>query len=161
MAPEKKTDKNESFFDSRAAILGAIPHRPPFLFVDAIQSWTDEEIVCSYAFKETEFFFEGHYPGSPVVPGVILCESAMQAGAIFMTRHFSDEDRRAGKMPVVGRMNDVKFKQLVRPGDTIELHASLKEKVMNVFMLRAKVACKGKTVVMFDFAVTMADRPEE
>ena len=155
----KDTDNSESFFESRAAILAAIPHRPPFLFVDAIQTWTEEEIVCSYTFKEDEYFFEGHYPGSPIVPGVILCESAMQAGAVFMTRLFSDEDRRSGKVPVVGRINDVKFKQIVLPGDTIEQHITLKEKVMNVYMLRAKVTCKGKTAVMFEFAVTMTERP--
>ncbi|MBP5622231.1 MAG: beta-hydroxyacyl-ACP dehydratase [Thermoguttaceae bacterium] len=153
--------KNESFFESRAAILAAIPHRPPFLFIDEIVTWTDDEIVCAYRFKHDEFFFAGPYPNFPIVPGVVLCESAMQAGAIYMTRLFNDEDRRAGKVPVVGRMNDVKFKQLVRPGDRVELRVSLKEKIAGVFMLRAKVTCEGKTAVTFDFAVTMAERPAE
>lgn len=161
MNDDTKTTNSESFFDSRAAILAAIPHRPPFLFVDAILSWTDEAIECSYRFKENEYFFDGHYPGSPIVPGVILCESAMQAGAIYMTRLFSEEENGSSdKMPVVGRMNDVKFKQIVRPGDTIVQRVSLKEKVMNVYMLRAKVTCNGKPVVTFDFAVTMVERAE-
>ncbi|MBQ9875233.1 MAG: beta-hydroxyacyl-ACP dehydratase [Thermoguttaceae bacterium] len=150
--------KEESFFDSRAAILAAIPHRPPFLFVDKILSWTDEEIVCSYRFKNDEFFFQGHYPNYPIVPGVVLCEAAMQAGAIYMTRLFDEEDRKTGKMPVVGRMNDVKFKQFVRPGDVIESRVSLKEKLGGVFMLSAKVSREGKTLVSFNFAVTMAEK---
>ncbi|MBQ9813961.1 MAG: beta-hydroxyacyl-ACP dehydratase [Thermoguttaceae bacterium] len=161
MADDNNVTKNESFFDSRAAILAAIPHRPPFLFIDEIVTWTDDEIVCAYRFKQNEFFFAGHYPGFPIVPGVVLCESAMQAGAIYMTRLFSDEDRKAGKVPVVGRMNDVKFKQLVRPGDRVEQRVSLKEKIAGVYMLRAKVTVEGKTVVTFDFAVTMADRPSD
>ena len=161
MKSQENNSSGESFFDSRAAILSAIPHRPPFLFVDRIKSWTDEEIVCSYRFKPTESFFAGHYPNSPIVPGVILCESAMQAGAIFLTRRFSDEDRSAGKVPVVGRMTDVKFRNLVRPDEKIEQRVTLKEKIAGVFILKAKVTCQGKTVLAFDFAVTMIDRPEE
>lgn len=151
--------KEEANSDPRAAILAAIPHRPPFLFVDEIESWTDSEIVCKYRFKEDEYFFQGHYPNSPIVPGVLLCESAMQAGAVFMTRLLS-EDEAGGKVPVVGRMNDVKFKRLVRPGETIEQRVSLKEKMMNVYILRAKVTCERQTAVMFEFAVTMTDRPQ-
>ena len=152
---------NESSADSRAVILAAIPHRAPFLFVDEILTWTDEEIVCAYRFKEDEFFFAGHYPNSPIVPGVVLCESAMQAGAVYMTRFFSEADGESGKVPVVGRMNDVKFRQLVRPGDRVEQRVSLKEKIAGVYMLRAKVTCEGKTVVTFDFAVTTTDQPSK
>lgn len=153
--------RDESYFNSRTAILAAIPHRPPFLFVDNILTWTDEEIVCSYQFKQDEFFFAGHYPNYPIVPGVVLCEAAMQAGAIYMTRLFSDDDRKAGKIPVVGRLNDVKFKRLVRPLDTVELRVAFKERVANVFMLRAKVLCDGALAVSFDFAVTMTEPLEE
>lgn len=153
--------QGESFFDSRAAILSAIPHRPPFLFVDRILSWTDEEIVTQYKFKANEYFFEGHYPNSPIVPGVILCESAMQAGAIFLTRLYDDKTRKSGKIPVVGRMNDVKFRRVIRPCETIEHRVTLKEKIAGVYILSAKVTCEGKVAVTFDFSVTMADRPED
>jgi len=158
MEDENKDLTSEPSFDSRAAILAAIPHRAPFLFVDEIRSWTTKEIVCAYRFKEDEFFFAGHYPGKPIVPGVVLCESAMQVGAILMSRAFDDDEGAVGKSPVVGRMNDVKFKRIVRPGEEIEQRVSLQEKMGGVYLMNAKVLCEGKLTVSFNFAVTMAEQ---
>lgn len=160
-------EEKTTFDGSKEAILAAIPHRPPFLFVDEIREWSDEEIVCAYRFKEDEFFFAGHYPGAPIVPGVVLCEAAMQAGAIFTSRLIAkqeaenSEDSENGEpgvelKPVVGRINDVKFKRIVRPGETVELRVSFKEKMAAAYFLRAKVYCEGKLAVSFEFAVTMA-----
>ncbi len=152
-------NQEESYFDSRAAILASIPHRPPFLFIDSIQSWTDEEIVCEYVFKKDEYFFKGHYPNSPIVPGVILCEAAMQAGAIF-TSKILDSETAQGKVPVVGRMNDVKFRSIVRPGQRVELRVTFKERMATAYIFKAKVSCESKTAVTFDFIVTMTERVE-
>ena len=148
----------ESFFQSRAAILAAIPHRPPFLFIDQINELTDEGIVCAYRFKPNEFFFEGHYPNYPIVPGVILCEAAMQAGAIYTSQALLHEEQDVNKIPVVGRMNDIKFKRLVRPGDRIEIRASFKERLGAAYVLDAKVMCDGKLAVSFNYAVTVVER---
>ncbi|MDO5308901.1 MAG: 3-hydroxyacyl-ACP dehydratase FabZ family protein [Planctomycetia bacterium] len=150
--------KEESFFDSRAAILAAIPHREPFLFIDEITELEDDHIVCHYRFKENEFFFKGHYPNSPIVPGVILCEAAMQAGAILVSRILPQEDQTIDKIPVVGRMNDIKFRQIAKPGDRVELRACIKEKIAGAYFLSAKVLNNGKTSVSFDYAVTLIDR---
>ena len=157
-------EEKTTFDGSKEAILAAIPHRAPFLFVDEIREWSDEEIVCAYRFKEDEFFFAGHYPGAPIVPGVVLCEAAMQAGAIFTSRLIAAQEAENGEnsengvelKPVVGRINDVKFKRIVRPGETVELRVSFKEKMAAAYFLRAKVYCEGKLAVSFEFAVTMA-----
>ncbi len=147
----------DSFLNNRDAVLAAIPHRPPFLFVDEILSCDETQIVCQYRFKEDEFFFAGHYPNAPIVPGVVLCESALQAGAIFATRLYRDEERGAGKTPVVGRMTDVKFKRVVRPGETVEQRVEFKERLGSAYYFRAKVYCDGKLAVSFDFAVTATE----
>lgn len=163
-------EEKTTFDGSKEAILAAIPHRAPFLFVDEIREWSDEEIVCAYRFKEDEFFFAGHYPGAPIVPGVVLCEAAMQAGAIFTSRLIAAQEAENAQngeggqtgepgvelKPVVGRINDVKFKRIVRPGETVELRVSFKEKMAAAYFLRAKVYCEGKLAVSFEFAVTMA-----
>ena len=69
----------------------AIPHRPPMLLVDEVVRQSEDSITCRKTFSADEFFFQGHYPGHPLVPGVILCESAMQAGAILLSRFVQDE----------------------------------------------------------------------
>jgi 3-hydroxyacyl-[acyl-carrier-protein] dehydratase len=135
-------------------IQAAIPHRAPMLLVDEIVEQSENRIVCRKAFRSDEFFFQGHYPGYPLVPGVILCEAAMQAGAILLAQFV-----QAGKgVPVATRLNDVKFKKMVRPGDTIEMDVTLNERVSDAFFLSAKVTCAGKLAVRFDFACTMAEQ---
>lgn len=136
---------------SREQILAAIPHRPPMLLVDEVVEWELERIVCQRTFRADEFFFQGHYPDFPLVPGVILCEAAMQAGAVLLSKHSKGEG-----VPVAGRLNDVKFKRMIRPGDTVRIEATLDERMGDAFFLSAKVICEGKPAVTLNFAVTMA-----
>jgi 3-hydroxyacyl-[acyl-carrier-protein] dehydratase len=135
-----------------AEIAAAIPHRPPMLLVDEIIQRSESCIVCRKTFRDNEFFFHGHYPDFPLVPGVILCESAMQAGAILLSQFISD----GGGVPVATRMNEVKFKNMVRPGETIELTVELLERLANAFFLKAKVTKEGKLAASFEFACALA-----
>ncbi len=135
-------------------ILDAIPHRDPFLFVDAIEHWDESTIICTKTFSGTEAFFGGHYPGFPLVPGVVLCEAAMQAGAILLSKYLKDAE---GKVPVATRMNDVRFKRMVHPGETLRMEVQLVEKVASAFFLGAKVSVDGKVAVRFEFACTAAE----
>jgi len=139
---------------SRQQILDAIPHRDPFLLVDEIVQWTDARIECTKRFTGDEDFFAGHYPDFHLVPGVLLCEAAMQCGAILLSKHFADA---AGKVPVATRMNDVRFKRMVRPGETIRMEVELTERMAGAFFLTAKVTVEGKVAVRFQFACTAAD----
>jgi 3-hydroxyacyl-[acyl-carrier-protein] dehydratase len=136
-----------------AAIHTALSHRPPFLFVDEIVELSDKRIVCRKTFREDEWFFAGHYPGYPLVPGVLLCEAAMQAGAILLAKH---EPPREGAVPVAARMNDVRFKRMVRPGETIEMEVEITDHVSIAWYLTAKVTCGGQLAVRFEFACTLA-----
>lgn len=137
----------------REDILKAIPHREPFLFVDEIAEWNESSIRCTKRFSGKEDFFAGHYPGAPLVPGVLLCEAAMQAGAILLSRHLGE---KPGHVPVATRMNDVRFKRIVRPGETIQLEVELTERLADAFFLKAKVSVDGKLAVRFEFACTAA-----
>jgi 3-hydroxyacyl-[acyl-carrier-protein] dehydratase len=138
---------------SLAEIHAAIPHREPFLLVDEIVEQSENRIVCRQHFDGSEYFFAGHYPEFPLVPGVILCEAAMQAGAILLSKLVAGDARG---VPVATRINDVRFKQMVRPGDTIEIEVDLVEQVSNAFFLKAKVTQASKVAVRFEFACTMA-----
>ena len=137
------------------AIKSAIPHREPFLLIDEIVEQTDNHIVCRKRFTGEEFWYLGHYPSFPLTPGVLLCEAAMQAGAVLLSKAVSDNP---DLVPVVSRMNHVKFKTMVRPGDTVTLEIELTEKLAGAFFLDATVTVGNRTAVTFDFACKMAPR---
>jgi 3-hydroxyacyl-[acyl-carrier-protein] dehydratase len=137
------------------AIKSAIPHREPFLLIDEIVEQTDNHIVCRKTFTGEEFWYAGHYPSFPLTPGVLLCEAAMQAGAVLLAKVVSDNP---DLVPVVSRMNHVKFKTMVRPGDTVTLEIELTEQLAGAFFLDATVMVGNRTAVTFDFACKMAPR---
>jgi 3-hydroxyacyl-[acyl-carrier-protein] dehydratase len=123
------------------------------LLVDEVVEWEAEHIVCRKTFQPEEWFFQGHYPDYPLVPGVILCEAAMQAGAVLLSKVPKSEG-----VPVAGRLNDVKFKRMVRPGESVLLDVTLDERMGDAFFLSAKVLCDDKPAATLSFAVTVAKR---
>lgn len=136
-----------------ASIHAAIPHRPPMLLIDEIVELTASTIACRKTFHADEFFVQGHFPGFPLVPGVILCECGMQAGAILLSKLNA---AATGLVPVATRLDGVKFKQMVRPGDTIDIAVTLNEVVSNAYFLTAKITVAGKLAARLDFACTLA-----
>jgi len=140
-----------------AAIHQAIPHREPFLLLDEIVEQQENRIVCRRHLSGEEFWFAGHYPGYPLMPGVLLCEAAMQAGAVLLARHASG----LSGVPVATRINDVRFKRMVRPGETITIEAVLEERVSQAFYLTGKVSVAGQPAARLKFACTLAERPAD
>ena len=141
---------------TREQILAAIPHREPFLLLDEVVEWQAERIVCRKRFTGAEDFYRGHYPGDPITPGVLLCEAALQAGAVLLSRLAPTE--KPG-VPVATRMGDVRFKQMVRPGEAIEIEVTLRERLAQAYFMDAKITCGGKTAARLEFAVTWATQP--
>jgi 3-hydroxyacyl-[acyl-carrier-protein] dehydratase len=103
------------------ALVGLLPHRPPFRFVDAVDELVDGVITARYLVKGDEAFLAGHFPGNPVFPGVIQVEALAQAGAIALLR----DERYAGKLPLFGGIEKVRFRRIVRPGDELVLDVAL------------------------------------
>ena len=137
---------------SSPEILTAIPHREPFLLLDEIVEQTDSRIVCRKTFTGDEFWYQGHYPQFPITPGVLLCEAAMQAGAVLLSGLFADQP---GMVPVATRANHVQFKKMVFPGDTIEIEVDLLEQLSTAFFLKARVTVDGKVATRLEFACTL------
>ncbi|MCO6457112.1 MAG: beta-hydroxyacyl-ACP dehydratase [Pirellulaceae bacterium] len=140
---------------SRSELEAAIPHRGPMLLLDEIVRRDEQSIVCRKTFRSDEFFFQGHYPDFPLVPGVILCECGLQAGAVLLSHLTAGQ---AG-VPVATRLNDVKFKQMVRPGDTVLVEVALKERLADAFFLTAKLTSAGKLAARLEFACALAQVP--
>ena len=95
-----------------------LPHRKPFLFVDTIESFDENGCVCTRKFTDEDFFFKGHFPEYPVVPGVILVETMAQAGgaALSYQKTFAE-----GSLFFLATVDKVKFRNQVRPGDTVRM----------------------------------------
>lgn len=138
---------------SRAQIEAAIPHRKPMLLIEEIISQEEEKIVCRADFHGDEFFFQGHYPNFPLVPGVILCEAAMQTGAVLLSKFVTE----AGGVPVATRMGEVKFKRMVRPGESVLIEVKLNERLANAFFMSARVTCAGKLAASLEFACSLSE----
>ena len=99
-------------------IKSLLPHREPFLFVDEIISADDNGSVSEHTFTENEFFFKGHFPEYPVVPGVILCETMAQAGGAALSFQKKVPE---GSLFFFASMDKVKFRNQVRPGDKVRM----------------------------------------
>ncbi|MBU3851011.1 MAG: 3-hydroxyacyl-ACP dehydratase FabZ [Candidatus Treponema excrementipullorum] len=116
-------------------IKSLLPHREPFLFVDEILSADEKGSVCIKRFTGDEFFFQGHFPQYPVVPGVLLVETMAQAGgaALSFQKVFSEDS-----LFFLATVDKVKFRNQVRPGDTLRLEIENLRVSANMIKQRGK-----------------------
>ncbi|QDU66723.1 3-hydroxyacyl-ACP dehydratase FabZ family protein [Engelhardtia mirabilis] len=139
----------------RAAIEAAIPHREPFLLVDEVLEAQDERIVTRWTVPADADWFRGHYPGQPVTPGVLLCEHALQSGALLVSRALAGFDAGDG-VPVVTKLEGARFRRMVLPGETVETEVKLVERLGPAWILRGVVRCGGKKAVDLSFVLSAA-----
>jgi len=131
-----------------AEIYRLIPQRPPFLFIDKINSKTNEMIETEYYVTGKEHFFQGHFPQNPVMPGVLLCEACFQSGAALL-KDLMDNDG----LGVVTKIEQTRFKTMVKPGDLLNIQVNLIDSLNNAYYLKGKMTVKGKTALQIKFQV--------
>lgn len=130
-----------------------IPHRPPFLWLDEVVSHDKTRLHARKYLSPDLDVFRGHYPGYPIFPGVLLCESALQAGAVLISTIVPPGQEG---VPVATRMNEVQFRQMVRPGETLDIEVEITERLATAFFLKGKISTNGKVSVRLVFAVSSA-----
>lgn len=129
------------------AITDLIPQRPPFLFVDKVVERSENKILTSYKVTGEEDFFNGHFPGNPIMPGVLLQEALFQSGAALMS------GMAGAGLGVVTRVQNAKFKNMVRPGDELMMEVELTESLANAHYMKGTTKVNGKTVLVIEFTV--------
>jgi 3-hydroxyacyl-[acyl-carrier-protein] dehydratase len=133
----------------REQLRSILPHREPMLLLDEAEV-VDGEAHGRYHVTGEEFFVQGHFPGNPVVPGVILCEMLAQNCCVLL-----GEGAAEGATPYYTSLNNVRFKNPVHPGDTVELCCSI-TKQKGVFRFASGTAKVGDTLCVtadFSFAI--------
>ena len=99
-----------------------LPHRPPFLFVDEILDLQPGQSARGrWKLTGDEWFFAGHFPGRPTLPGVLMCEAIAQVGALAVLA----DERYAGKLPLFGGLDSARFRRQVGPGDELVLECEM------------------------------------
>lgn len=132
-----------------------IPHRPPFLFVDVVVSEAPDTLVAQRTWRADEDFYRGHYPGAPITPGVLLCESVFQTGALYMAKQALAGGAKPGEgVPLLAKISDVRFRNPVYPGDTTLIEVRKKETMGGFTMMSGNIKkADGTRVLTVEFAV--------
>ncbi len=131
-----------------------MPQREPFLFVDRVVEITDSYIKTEKQVKADEPFFAGHFPGRPIMPGVLICEAVFQSSSILMSKRAgvpSNDDR----IPLITRISNVKLKRVVLPGDLMGVEVTLKEILGRAAYMSGKVKVKERTVLTVEFTAML------
>ncbi len=134
-----------------------LPHRYPFLLVDRIiELEPNKRVVGVKCVTANEPFFVGHFPGHPVMPGVLILEALAQASAL-MTLTTLPEEQRAGKVIYFMAIDGARFRKPVVPGDRLELHCTMLKSKGTVIKVRGEAKVDGQVVAEGEFMAMLAD----
>lgn len=144
---------------NRDEIRKILPHREPMLLLDTAERISDTEARGTYHVRGDEFFLQGHFPGHPIVPGVIQCEITAQSACVL----FEDvlRDRTKNVLPLYAGMDKVRFRHPVYPGDEMVLDTRITRSIRNIYKIHGKVTVKDTLCMEGDFTVALAEVNDE
>lgn len=133
-----------------------LPHRYPMLLVDRIVSVAEDGKSCRGLKNVTinEPFFQGHYPGKPIMPGVLILESMAQVGAAL----FLSKPEYSGKIPLIGAMDEIKFKRMVIPGDQLIMEVEIIWTRGPIGRMKGTATVDGEVAASMQMTFKWADR---
>jgi beta-hydroxyacyl-ACP dehydratase FabZ len=136
-------------------ILGLLPHRYPFLMIDRVLELTDDRILALKNVSFNEPFFQGHFPGTPVMPGVLQIEAMAQAGGILASRVVQFDPTT--HVMLFMAIDAVKFRRAVTPGDQLMIEV-LPLRKGKIFKMKGEIKVAGNVVSSAEFLAGLAER---
>jgi beta-hydroxyacyl-ACP dehydratase FabZ len=136
-------------------VLEILPHRYPFLLIDRVLEVSDEKVVALKNVTINEPFFQGHFPGAPVMPGVLQIEAMAQAGGILATRVVKFD--AATQVMLFMAIDAVKFRKAVVPGDQLHIEV-VPLRVGKIFKMKGEIKVDGNVVSSAEFLAGLADK---
>ena len=137
-------------------ILTRIPHRYPFLLIDRAEDYRpSESIVGIKCVTFNEDFFQGHFPGNPVMPGVLVVEALAQTGAVLMSKSLNVDVE--GKAIMFMSIDEARFRQPVRPGDVLRMHVEVLRARGDIFKFKGRALVGEKLVAEAQFAAMVVE----
>lgn len=137
----------------RDEIQRLIPHRPPFLFVDRIVEVGERSIAGELDITGEEWYFTGHFPGHPLMPGVLIVEAMAQTGACLAMQHPDLQ----GKIPYFAGMDSVRFRRPVAPGDRLRLEAEMRWMRGRIGRMSCRALVNGAVAAEGEFTFSVGD----
>lgn len=128
-----------------------IPQRPPFLFIDTLVEKGADHIHTQLHLSGEEDFFKGHFPGNPIMPGVLMCEACFQSAAALLS------GQAGGDLGVVTKIEQTKFKRMAKPGDILDIKVERLETVANANYMKATIQISGKAIMQTKFTVATVE----
>ena len=151
--------KKEGVVFDTAAIERILPHRYPFLLVDKIVDLEfDKRAVGVKSVTFNEPFFQGHFPGNPIMPGVLIIEAMAQTGGVFLLNSIPDPEK---KLVYFMQINNAKFRKPVVPGDQLFMEVEIVDRKSKIVMMRGKSYVNDVLVAEADFMAGIVDRPKK
>jgi 3-hydroxyacyl-[acyl-carrier-protein] dehydratase len=141
-------------------VMAALPHRFPMLLVDRVETLVpDQRIVAVKAVTINEGFFQGHFPGRPIMPGVLIVEALAQAAGVLAVESLGLAG--TGKLVYFMAIDEAKFRAPVEPGVLLHLEVEFVQKRSSVCKFAGKALIAGKTVAQANFTAMIADPPSD
>ena len=148
-----KSEMEKTMLDKKE-IEKIIPQRDPFLMIDKVEEYVPgESAIANKEVREDEWYFKGHFPGNPIMPGVLITESLAQTGAVAIL----SMDENKGKNALFGGIDKMKFKKMVVPGDILKLEVKIIKRKGPIGVGEAIATVEGKIVARGELTFALVE----